>query len=301
LYERLLQHRGQQIYILVLRGYLFFGTAHRLVERARTRIDNPDLPEPRFILLDFRLVTGIDSSALYAFSQLFQLTHSRQVTIIITHLSAELQTVWRREFIQEDGNQTHHLFPNLDQGLAWCEAHIIHDFASVGLSTEPKSFLEQVEEALRRDEQPVDWLNYLRPDDTPDKLPALALLEQHMERLELAPGESIVRQGYKASGLYILENGRAVIQTSEADRQASVSNILEKNVIIGVEELYTQQPFTATIITDRPSTLLYLSQEAIKQLETNSPTVAIVIHRVLAASLGDQLTRANQLVEALQR
>jgi SulP family sulfate permease len=301
LYERLLQHRGQQIYILVLRGYLFFGTAHRLIERARTRIDNPDLPEPRFILLDFRLVTGIDSSALYAFSQLFQLAHSRQIAIVITHLSDHLQSVWEREFLQEDTGRTHHLFPNSDQGLAWCEAQIIHDFASVGLSAEPKSFLEQVEEALRRDEQPVDWLNYLRPDDTPDKLPALALLEQHMERLELAPGEIIVQQGSRATGLYILENGRAIIQTNETDGQASISNILGNNVIIGVEELYTQQPFTATIITDRPSTLLYLSQEAIKQVETNSPTVAIVIHRILAASLGDQLTRANQLVKALQR
>ena len=122
-----------------------------------------------------------------------------------------------------------------------------------------------------------------------------------MERLELAPGETIVQQGSRATGLYILENGRAIIQTNETDGQASISNILGNNVIIGVEELYTQQPFTATIITDRPSTLLYLSQEAIKQVETNSPTVAIVIHRILAASLGDQLTRANQLVKALQR
>jgi len=301
LYEELLQHRGKHIYILVLRGFLFFGSAHRLVERVRARIDSPTLPRPRFIVLDFRLVTGVDSSALFAFSRLLQLAHSQRVTVVVTHLSDKMRVVWQREFLQDDDNSTHRIFTTLDQGLAWCEEQIIDTFTSVGLGAKPKSFFQQVEDVLRQDAPPVDWLEQLRPDTKREEFTLIAPLKQVLQRVQLDAGVPIVRQGEQVAGLYLLESGRAVAQTEAADGAVSVLGTLEKNVVIGGDALYTQQPAATTIIAEQPSTLLYLSQADMKLLEAEAPAVAVAVHRVLAGMLGDRLARASHLVEALQR
>lgn len=295
--EQLLQHRGQHIFILVLHGFLFFGSAHRIIERVRTRLDQPDLPTTRFILLDFRLVTGIDASALFAFSRLLQLAQSQQVTVVVTHLANTIRPIWEREFRQEGSELTHIVFPNLDQGLAWCEEEIIAAFTSVGLSAKPKSFVQQVEAILRQDEEPIDWLAHLRPDMPPAELPQITLLKEHLAPMAVAAGEPIVRQGEPAAGIYVLENGRAVVKSDAND----VISTLEKQAIIGGEELFTRRPFASTILAEQPTTLLFLSRASLKQLESEAPAVAIAIHHVLTTILSNELGRTRHLVTALQR
>ena len=62
----------------------------------------------------------------------------------------------------------------------------------------------------------------------------------------------------------------------------------------------SKRPFAATILTDQPSTLLYLSQTVLKQLEREAPAAVVAIHRVMAANLGNKLFRAHHLVAALE-
>jgi len=50
--------QGEWLLVMELQGFLFFGTANRLYETIRHHIQDPDGMPPRFIILDFRLVTG---------------------------------------------------------------------------------------------------------------------------------------------------------------------------------------------------------------------------------------------------
>ncbi|MDV7389884.1 sodium-independent anion transporter, partial [Arthrospira platensis SPKY1] len=70
--ERLLRTQGRQTLLLKLRGYLFFGTMAQLSARILQRADDPSLPPLRFAVLDFEQVSGVDSSAAYAFQRLIQ-------------------------------------------------------------------------------------------------------------------------------------------------------------------------------------------------------------------------------------
>ncbi|GAH18305.1 unnamed protein product, partial [marine sediment metagenome] len=74
-----LNEKGKQIYIVCLQGYVFFGTAHSILDHVRQCFGNPELPKIRFLLLDFRLVTGLDSSALFSLLRLKQLTQIGKV------------------------------------------------------------------------------------------------------------------------------------------------------------------------------------------------------------------------------
>jgi MFS superfamily sulfate permease-like transporter len=61
---------SHEIQGMALQSYLFFGSANRLYEHVKELLGRR--PECRFLLFDFRLVTGIDSSATHSFSQIKQ-------------------------------------------------------------------------------------------------------------------------------------------------------------------------------------------------------------------------------------
>jgi SulP family sulfate permease len=65
-----LADHGREIQGMSLQSYLFFGSANRLYEQVKSLFASR--PDCRFLLFDFRLVTGIDSSAMHSFTQIKQ-------------------------------------------------------------------------------------------------------------------------------------------------------------------------------------------------------------------------------------
>ncbi|NIW44428.1 MAG: cyclic nucleotide-binding protein, partial [Gammaproteobacteria bacterium] len=55
-YQRLLRKKGDQLYILKLQGFIFFGTANNLLDQVRQRLNNSSLPALNYLILDFRFV-----------------------------------------------------------------------------------------------------------------------------------------------------------------------------------------------------------------------------------------------------
>ena len=80
----ILQAEGEQIYILELQGLIFFGTANKLLNQIRDRIDHPTAKEVRFVVLDFRLVSGLDASAVLSFAKLKQVATQKQIHLLFT-------------------------------------------------------------------------------------------------------------------------------------------------------------------------------------------------------------------------
>ncbi len=89
--RRLLREKGDQLYVIELQGFIFFGTAHRLVDQVRERIDDPNLPTPRFIVMDFRQVSGLDTSAVLSFARMRQLAEAKDIVLTFTHLTPEME------------------------------------------------------------------------------------------------------------------------------------------------------------------------------------------------------------------
>jgi len=64
----ILAANGREIQGMSLQSYIFFGSANRLYEQVKSLFARN--PGTRFLLFDFRLVTGIDSSAMHSFTQI---------------------------------------------------------------------------------------------------------------------------------------------------------------------------------------------------------------------------------------
>ena len=74
----LLARHGGEIQGMTLQSYLFFGSANRLQEKVKALL--AERSDCRFLLFDFRLVTGLDSSATYSFSQIKDAADRRRAT-----------------------------------------------------------------------------------------------------------------------------------------------------------------------------------------------------------------------------
>lgn len=63
---------GDQIQILQLQGYLFFGSADQLLRQIKGLLDAGKPLLPQFIVLNFSQITGMDASVVYSFIKLRQ-------------------------------------------------------------------------------------------------------------------------------------------------------------------------------------------------------------------------------------
>lgn len=88
--RRILQDYGDRVQVLELQGFLFFGTANALLERVTQRLRHPDLPRLEFVLLDFRMVTGLDSSAALGFRRVEQVTMPEGVRLVLSGVAPAL-------------------------------------------------------------------------------------------------------------------------------------------------------------------------------------------------------------------
>jgi SulP family sulfate permease len=127
--QKFLDEIGHHIHILSLAGYLFFGTIHHLDSHIREILNLADQPKFRFLILDFRLITGVDYSAAEAFLKLKRLAMSLKVHIILCGLEgAGLVTIQNcglfdvddevdvEENTLPEANRWIHMFPDIDEG-----------------------------------------------------------------------------------------------------------------------------------------------------------------------------------------
>ena len=77
----LLAAHGREIQGMSLQSYLFFEQVKSLFA-AR--------PDRRFLLFDFRLVTGINSSAIHSFTQIKRAAEELGARLVLVNLSPEL-------------------------------------------------------------------------------------------------------------------------------------------------------------------------------------------------------------------
>ena len=68
--KNIIERSGNQILILPLQGYLFFGSANRLIDYIKRFLETGEGKELKYLIFDLRQITGTDSSAINSFNKL---------------------------------------------------------------------------------------------------------------------------------------------------------------------------------------------------------------------------------------
>ncbi len=300
LYQQLLKKNGNLIRILELQGFIFFGTASQLNDQIHALLETKTKPQIKYVVLDFLLVTGVDSSALLSFSKIKRLLAQKDVQLVLTNLSAVFQKRWQNDFLTTDQNANLHIFESLDLGLAWCEDQIVSNFSAMGLAAKSKTVVQCIEDALAKNDDELDAVDCIEPLAPSSESRHFVRLMRYLERRDIQPGEVLLEENQKVEGLYFIEEGQVIAQIENEAGQMMVVRVLTAGTVFGDIGIYTQQPATASIIVTEPGYLCSLSPENLLKAEKEDPELAIAFHRFIASGLGEKLTHSNDLVRALR-
>ncbi|MER3475905.1 MAG: hypothetical protein C4287_04215 [Leptolyngbya sp. ERB_1_2] len=278
----ILEVEGEQILVLELQGVIFFGTANKLIHQIDDRLTQNS--NVKFIILDFRLVSGLDASAVLSFAKLEQLANQKQVHLLFTQLSKEAEQRLSQGDCLDQSDPLCHQFDDLDRGLEWCEQQILQSHQLSQLEPDPNS----LDRALSRYLKSV----FLDPAQV-DRLMSL------LKTCSLQPGEYLFRQGDPFDGLYFVGAGQVSVVLELDQNQTKRIRTYTIGNTIGEMGLYRQTVRMASVVADKPSTVYFLSSEAFEQIESSDPVLAANVHRFVVNLLAERLEHREQELKNL--
>ena len=301
LYEQLLRQKGDWIYILELQGFIFFGTAHTLLKKISQRVENVQIPAPRFIVLDFRRVNGLDSSAIFSFARMKQLAISKGVVLVFTHLSEKMQYQLEKEILEPEDSAAWRVFSDMDRGVEWCESHTIKTLKSVGITPKIKEHQGKANLSVGKLENLYKSFaeEYLLNDAVAEGAFDMAILTPHMEEMDVVPGDILIRQGDDGKGLYYLETGLLTAQLEQDDGQTVRLSTMSEKIIVGEVSFYLGTPASASVLVNQPSKIYFLSTEKLAEMENTMPEITTELHKFMAQNVSERLLNTTNRLDAL--
>ena len=279
-HRQALQERGGEIFILRLQGFIFFGTAQKLLDQIKERLENPDQPRLRYVVLDFRQVVLLDSSAVFSITRMKQLAEAQHIHLVWTNLSATIQRQLERGGLVEEADDCFIILPTLDHGLEWCENQILAEYGVTDLT----GVIEKIERQIKR--------------AIPD-LKDVNKLMQYLERMEVEKGDYIMHQGDQPDEMYFIEAGLVSAQLELPDGIIMRLRSMRGGTTVGEMGMYLGNTRTASVLAERTSIVYRLSKSALEKMEERDPEVAALLHRWIASLLAERLADNNRTIEAL--
>jgi len=292
-HRRELDRAGDHVYVLQLNGYLFFGTADRLLQQVRGRATDPAKPPLWYLILDFGRVAGIDSSAVFSFVRMQQLAESRSFVMVLAHLSDTIRSQMEKGGVREQpGAATAkpipgeakpggvlRVFRDLDHGIEWVENRILERTGQSG-AAESASLRETLDRLFEGKVNLDSLMNYL-------------------EREEVPAGGYLVKQGDPPDGMIFIESGRVTVELALDGGKSVRLRTMQKGTIVGEVGWYMDQPRSASVLADSPTVIHRLSSAAVEEMSRKDPASALAFHACMARLLAERLVQANRSVEAL--
>ncbi len=279
-HRRVLRELGRHIFILKLQGFIFFGTANALLEQIRARVIDAEQPQVRYIILDFRRVTGLDSSAVLSFVKGRQLAEAQGISLLLTHISAKTQHQFEQGGLSQNEKGVR-IFPDLDHSLEWCENQLLES------------------DRITRRVMPVTLRSQLVAGGF-EKANADCLME-FLEKVQIEEGEYLIRQGNEANALYFIEQGGVSVYLECEGGERVRLQTLGLGTVVGELGLYLGTTRTASVIADSSTVAYRLTRAALFKMRKQEPELAAVFHEFIVRLLSERLAATTQTLEAVLR
>ena len=274
--RKILDDNGDQIFILPLQGFIFFGTANKLLQRVLDRIESDTSNSMKYLLSDFRQVTGMDSSAVNSFNKLKIMAENHQFHILLCGLDQDINEQLLIEGLIPDDSNIIQTFVDLDHGLEWCE--------------------EQIIQTVLKDSGDLDRLR-----DNSQFRNMLSDISKYLEEQDVPADMVIIEQGKKAGGIYFLESGHFTVRLDSGKGEQIRLKTLGPGTVVGEVSLYLGSEASASVVTDVDCRIYYLSKENFKKLQLEAPEKTTMLHSYVVKLLSDRLAESNATIQALLR
>lgn len=274
----ILDRHGAAIRVVMLQGYIFFGSSHYLYNEVKQLLTTEKL---RFIVLDFRMVNGIDASATTSFQRLGGIAAASGATVVLTNLNPAIRLALNTAGLTRDdvACRSVTIIADANEALEYCENAIV----AAHCDGEPTSHGFD------------DWLA-----DQLGGREAAEHLRRYLGALTLEPAQYLFHQGAAADSIAIVERGRVGVYLETGGQRVRL-RCSEHLTILGEMGLFLDGARSASVVAETPATCHILTREAFVRMQHEHPDVAISFHALVIRTLSQRLTQSNRVVVALQR
>lgn len=275
-----LREHGDQIFVLHLQGFIFFGTANHLLQEVRARATEPGQHRLRFVVMDFRRVTGIDSSAVFSLGKVHQLARRLGFTLLMTQVASDIERLLAIGGLRATSFSSFRMFPDLDHGLEWCERLLLTDWGGNGHGAQ-SSLCEQLK------------------DTWPDGVSAERLLP-YLEPQRVDEGAYLIRQGDRSRCLFFVESGRVTARLELGNNGALRLRSMGPGTVVGEVGLFLQGRRMASVVTETECNVYRLSAESFERMCSSDPELALAFHQFVLRLLAERLTSTSNMLRSFQ-
>jgi sulfate permease, SulP family len=271
-----LEQNGDQVFVMELQGFLFFGTANTMYEEVRLRAADANRRRLTYLLLDFRQVTGIDSSTVLSFRKIQRLASDLDFQLILSGLS---KTIRKRLQIDQAGSSGQVIVcQDLDHGLEWCENQL--------LTGDPSP-------------QPVNMASCLLAAGIPAAL--TDRMATYLIEMQIPAGEAFIRRDQPSDDMFILLEGQVTVSRKLSNGQLARARTLGPGSVIGEIGVYLGTMRTASVAVDQPARMLRVTRQALQLMQDQDPDLAIAFHQMIVRLLAERLLQEDRSLWALRR
>jgi len=251
--------------ILELSTFIFFGTSQALREKVQQLLaEETDL---RWLVLDFKSVSGLDISAQYILKRIQSDCDVAPVSLILSGLTPRRLTA-----MQEDGSVFEHT-PILAQAIARAEDFVLQDASQIGSHTRSE----------------MDLITFLEG----------SAFQSLVEKITYEKGDIIITDGSQSRDIFILMEGHLSVTAAYGTENEFLLAIILPGATVGEMAFYTHRKRSATILADKRSELILLDGEKLDALENSNAKLAAEFHRWIARNLALRLNLSNGQLLAL--
>ena len=272
--KNIIDDSGDQTLILPLQGFIFFGSANRLLERIKLHLQSQNEINLKYLVFDFKQVTGVDSSTINSFNKLRILAELDNFQVLFCNLTPQIISQFEAEGLFADSMDLFLKFDDLDHGMEWCEEQIISETT---ISSNKQK--EEIDEIKLFEEKFADLLIYFESKD-------------------INQNTTFIEQGNDPEGLYFIKSGRVTVELLSSNNKIRLKS-MGTGTVVGEVSLYLKTQATASVISNTACKTYFLSHENFEKLNKEDPERAAELHTYIVKLLSDRLAKSNATIQAL--
>lgn len=274
--RELLNKEGNRVLILILQGFIFFGTADKLITSIRNRIKNPVADKIDFLALDFHHVSQLDTSAIITFSKLAQLSDREDFHIVISGADENsIKQLVKHGFFTFGEQLRERIYKEqLEVAVDWCERRILKD-----LNINAGNHNMSLADVLGR-------IAYAASD--------IESLSDYFAIENRKTGEYLFTEGDKGESLYFVGAGTVAVVLKIPNQKERILRKYKSRAILGEMAIYTGDNRTASARIEDDAQLFRLDKEQLEAMSHKFPASTAALHTYIVRVLAERLGRANR-------
>ena len=275
-----LRENGEAVQMYWLAGYIFFGSSESVFERIRGDIEALPRDRARYVILDFGMASGADSSAIVSLAKLRSFCDQQGITLVYcslspaNHKALQLGGVFR-------GKSSHEAFADLNLALAWCEDRLLAE-ANLGQNAGLAGFERWLQQQLGASVLAADLVAYLERKDTDGS-------------------QIIYREGEPADAVDLVAAGNVAIAIANSDGESLGVRRIATHTAVGEMGFFRHSARSATVWSDGPATLFTLTRANFERMRRERPDLANAFDDFILRILADRIDFANHALESMSR